>query len=107
MDSDSRSESRKIVRCRALVALPAVPNLVGRTVDIAGSGVCLMLDDKLNHDQKCSVKLEFTITGAPKIFIATAKVVYCICVGVQGFKVGLQFDQIDKDSMDALKQVLR
>ena len=106
MTSDSRSSTRKLLRCQALITLPGGVSLKGRTVDIALGGVCLIVPNQLPSSQACRLTLDLALNGRAVHFNAEAKVVYSILSGTDGFRTGVQFRQMDDTNSKILVAIL-
>ena len=104
---EARREERKILRCRAIVRFTADVTMVGKTIDVSRGGVCMMVPEQLNKGQVCVVRLEPSIAGVPKVINFIARVAYSICIGVEGFKVGLEITEMENASIPVLAQVMR
>lgn len=93
-DADSRSRPRKIVRARTKVALRGGKLFNGRSIDIGEDGMGILLEEALPVGQSCAVLLETFANGQSHRFESEARVVFCICSGTTGFRVGLQFQSL-------------
>jgi c-di-GMP-binding flagellar brake protein YcgR len=101
-----RVDERKIIRCNAVVYLKNSRPLKARTVDISTSGMCIMTVENVAHNQMCGISFETPVNGTLVKVEAVAKVVYSICVGRDGFRLGLQFSNLDANSQAALERIL-
>ena len=95
MPAEPRSFPRKILRCPALVVLPGASPKRARTLDISLGGLSLMIGEQLRPGQECTVGFEAPLNGKTVRVMGSAKVVYSILSGNDGFRVGLQFVKLD------------
>jgi len=102
----ARVDERKIIRCNAMLFLKNSRPLKARTVDLSASGMCVMTIDNVAHNQMCGISFETPVNGELVKVEAVAKIVYSICVGRDGFRLGLQFSNLDANSQAALKRIL-
>lgn len=79
---------------------------MGRTVDISISGICIMLDTPLATGESCVIAFEAPVKGAIRKVMVSAKAVYSICSG-DGFRIGLQFVQLDAASTSIINDIVR
>lgn len=106
-EPDTRIAPRKVLRCRAKVMLNGGrPPMIGRTVDISISGICLMLEAPLTAGQSCVIAFEAPVNGTMRKVMVSAKAVYSIC-GNEGFRIGLQFVQLDAANTSIINQIVR
>ena len=106
MKAETRSFPRKHMRCNAVVVLPGMAPMRAKTQDIALGGACLIMAEQLRVGQECTVAFEALLNGKPVRVTATAKVVYSILAGTEGFRTGMQFVQIDPASNKTLAELM-
>ncbi|MGE5651288.1 MAG: PilZ domain-containing protein [Bacillota bacterium] len=106
MKSETRSFPRKIFRCHAKLALPGRPPLPCRTVDLSLSGLCLFFSEQLKAGQACTVAFEAPLTGRHVPVMLSAKVIYSILSGTDGFRTGIQFAQLDPANEKILAELM-
>ena len=78
----------------------------GRTSDIGTNGVSMTVPHPLQTGQTGQVGFDLLIDGRPFTVQARAKVMYCIFSNSE-FKAGLQFMNLDLNSMSQLSRFLR
>lgn len=86
---------RKPLRARAQVAAPGAAVQNGMTVDLSASGVSIMLAEQVANGALCTLRFEMPVAGKTHVVQATAIVVYCVCVGQKGFRIGFHFNLVD------------
>jgi c-di-GMP-binding flagellar brake protein YcgR len=104
--SETRTYPRKVLRGQARVALPGAPALRAKTLDVSLGGICLLVPEQLLPGQTCNVGFEAPLNGQMVRVFATAKVIYSILSGTDGFRTGLQFVQIDAANNKLLAEIM-
>ncbi|MGZ3159195.1 MAG: PilZ domain-containing protein [Burkholderiaceae bacterium] len=106
-EPETRVAPRKVLRCRAKVMLSGGrPPMMGRTVDISLSGICIMLEAPLPAGESCVIAFEASVNGTMRRVMASAKIVYSIFSG-EGFRIGLQFVQLDAANTSIINEIVR
>jgi hypothetical protein len=105
-NSETRVYPRKVLRAQARVALPGMPALRSKTVDVSLGGLCLMVPEQLTPGKIYNVGFEAPLNGKTVRVFAMAKVVYSILAGTDGFRTGLQFTEIDAANNKLLAEVM-
>jgi len=106
-DSEPRIAPRKVLRCRAKVMINGGrPPLIGRTVDISISGLCVMLESPLVAGESCVIAFDAPVNGTMRKIMVSAKAVYSI-YGGEGFRTGFQFVQLDAANTSIINQLVR
>jgi c-di-GMP-binding flagellar brake protein YcgR len=103
---DARAAPRKVLRCGAKVLFTNTSPLKVRMVDISTSGMCLMAPENIAADQICNIVFETTVHEKIYRLSVIAKSVYSICIGTSGFRVGMQFTNIDPAAQTTLNQIM-
>ena len=102
------STSRVVpLRTRARLALDTTTVVNASNVCVAQHGASLMVAKSVRESQACSVRMSLYFNGEPREVNATAQVVSCSCVGMEGFRVSLRFTDMDEASAAALEQLLK
>lgn len=105
-NSETRIYPRKVLRAQARVALPGMPAMRAKTIDVSLGGLCLMVPEQLPSGKICNVGFEAPLNGKMIRIFAMAKVVYSILTGTEGFRTGLQFTEIDAANNKLLAEVM-
>ena len=106
MKSETRNYPRKVLRCQARIVLPGMAPMRARTIDVSLGGLCLVVAEQLRVGQACDVGFEAPLNGKMVRVIASAKVAYCILSGTEGFRIGLQFMQLDAANNKTLAELM-
>ncbi|MES2318364.1 MAG: PilZ domain-containing protein [Pseudomonadota bacterium] len=104
--SEQRRSKRKILMVKAALTMEGAEPVAGRTVDVGGDGVCLMLADAQKPGALGMVHFELFHQGKVTVMNARSRVQYCILTNGE-FKVGFQFVSIDLTAMAALSRFLQ
>lgn|SRR5574340_419740 len=100
---EQRKTPRKNLRRPATVVMDGAVRLGAKTQDISIGGVCLLLPRHIARGQLCSVEFVIPLRGQHLGVRTTGKGAYSVCVGVEGFRVGLEFVDIDERSLAAIR----
>jgi hypothetical protein len=103
--NEQRRTSRKIVKVKALLNIEGAETVQGRTLEVGGDGVCLQLDHALKPGALGTVQFQLFQDNDIKTITARSRVQYCI-LGNGGFKIGLQFVNLDLPSMAVISKFL-
>jgi hypothetical protein len=76
------------------------------SIDIGPGGICILLPDQLTLGEIYKIDVSMFINGRKMDVSSKAKACYCIC-GSDGFKVGLQFVNLDEASAKTIDQYLK
>lgn len=106
VQSDQRQSKRKILKVKAVLAIEgAQRSLAGRTVDLSGEGVSLIVPDAVTPGTHGLVRFEIFHDGKATPISARARVQYCILSNGE-YKVGLQFVNLELSAMAAVSRFL-
>lgn len=103
---DGRSDARVILRVSASILFKDAPPMRGKTVDIALNGIALLAPEQIAVGTTCCIRFNAMIRGQFTQIESVAKVIYCICVGTAGFRVGCQFTDMDAASRTTIGQIV-
>jgi hypothetical protein len=81
--------------------------LTGKAIQISGSGVGLLLDRPIREGEIGLVRVDAFVAGSQVRLQARTSVVCCTCVGMDGFRISLRFQDLDDDATDAIEALLR
>lgn len=97
----------KPVRWPASLRLGHATQLPGKAIQISTSGVGLLLDRPIREGEVGLVRVDAFVAGNPVRLQARTSVVCCTCVGMDGFRISLRFQDLDEDARDAIEALLR
>jgi hypothetical protein len=104
--AESRSGPRTVLRVAATIHFKDAPPMPAKTIDIAQDGLSLLAPEHVPPGTQCGIRFTAMIQGRIAKVEAVAKVVYSICVGTTGFRVGCQFTDMDADTRAAVRQIV-
>lgn len=92
---ERRSASRKALRRRITLALANGTIIRGETIDLSTGGMRVAVQDSLDIPVDCTFDLTVLIDGKLQPLRGSGKISSCVCRGMLGFSVGVQFMQLD------------
>ena len=107
MDSATTAGTRsKSVRSRARVKIDPRVTLDAEVMRVAQRGVSFVLPRKVAEQQNCAVDMQLLVEGSMLRLRAVGRIVSCFCTGMDGFRVAMQFTDMDAESAAALEALL-
>jgi c-di-GMP-binding flagellar brake protein YcgR len=107
VQSDQRQSKRKILKVKALLAIEGgARSMAGRTVDLSGEGVSVIVPDSVPPGAHGQVRFEIFHDGKATQVHARARVQYCILSNGE-YKLGLQFVNLELSAMAAVSRFLQ
>lgn len=94
------------MRCQAIVVVPGNNPVRCRTLDLSLGGLSLMLSEQLRVGQECTIGFEAPLDGKMVRVMGQAKVVYSILAGADGFRIGMQFTNMDAANSKIVAQLM-
>jgi len=95
------------MRWPASLRLDHTTVLTGKAIQISNSGVGLLMDRTLREGETALVRVDAFVDGSPLRLQARTSVVCCTCVGMDGFRISLRFQELDEDAQNAVDSLLR
>ncbi|HEU4654986.1 MAG TPA: hypothetical protein VFS47_13435 [Steroidobacteraceae bacterium] len=96
----------KPIRSRARVQIDPKIVLDAEVMRVAPRGVSFVLPRKLEEQQSCSFDMNLFVEGSVRRLRGVGRIVSCFCAGMDGFRVAMQFTDLDEDSAAALEALL-
>ena len=103
---ERRTAPRKAMRRRITLALSNGTILRGETIDISTGGMRVAIQDSLNVPLDCTFDLTVLIEGRLLSLCGSGKITSCVCRGMLGFSVGVQFTQLDASAKALTAQMV-
>lgn len=103
MEHEQRRAPRKALHRPATVIVDGSSCPGARTQDVSVGGVCVVLHQQVAPGQVCAVEFDIPVKGRHMKVRGVGKGAYSVCVGVDGFRVGVQFLHIDDASLSAIR----
>jgi hypothetical protein len=96
----------KSIRSRARVEIEPKIVLDAEVMRVAPRGVSFILSRNLAEQQNCAVDMSLFVEGSVRRLRAAGRIVSCFCAGMEGFRVAMQFTDMDEESAAALDALL-
>lgn len=106
MGVEQRQTPRKVMRVKTNFAIDGAHPMVVRSMDVGSNGMALSCPMQIPQGANCFVAFDMFFNGKTFSVATRAKVAYCIYSSHDGFKVGLQFVNIDLQSATAIARFL-
>ena len=104
---DRRNASRRVLSCRVALTLSNKEVLYGFSVDISKTGIGVNVPRKLDDGRECEVSLSFFANGKTHKLTALGQTLSCVCTGMDGFRVSVQFVHLEEDATRILDEILQ
>ena len=95
------------MRWPASLRLGHTTELTGKAIQISSNGLGLLLDHTVREGEVGLVRVDAFVGGSPVRLQARTSVVGCTCVGMDGFRISLRFQDLDEDALSAVETLLR
>lgn len=92
---DARGEPRRVWQRNAQVSVAGGIAVLGKTMDISASGISVMTENPIPIGSSCSLRVTFLLGETISRLEVHGKSVYCVLVGTQGYRTGIQFGSLD------------
>lgn len=96
----------KAMRWPARLRLGDSTQLEGKAIQISNTGVGLLLGRSVRDGERGLVSVNAFIKGNPVHLQTRVSVVCCACIGMEGFRISLRFEDLDNDAAAALNALL-
>ena len=106
MSDESRQQERKILRTKALLRMDGMEQFLVKTMDVSTAGVGVACPKLLQQGQGGQIAFEMYFNGRNYQVASRIKVMYCIYNKNDGFKVGMQFVNLDMPSASAITKYM-
>lgn len=102
---ERRSSSRKPLKRRVNIgACGTVIN--GLTLDISDGGLSVVVDRRLNTGSSCELYFNIAVDGVTRQVSGSGTISHCVCAGLDGFRIGLEFIPADETSRQTVLDYL-
>ncbi len=106
MSIEQRQAPRKVLRVKVNFAVDGAPQMIVRSMDIGSNGLAISCPMQIPAGIGCFVAFDMFYNGKTSSVATRAKVMYCIYNSNDGFKVGLQFINIDLASSTSIARYM-
>ena len=104
---ERRAVPRKPLHGRVTLRLGDNTTVQGHGVDLSSGGVRLAADRALPSPLDCTIEFTIKLDGRPHTITCKGRVLSCVCTGMDGFTIGVQFVQLNEVGKAAVAQALR
>jgi len=104
--SDNGANRIKAMRWPASLRLGHTTIVTGKAIQISSSGMGLLMDRIIKEGETALVRVDAFVNGNPVRLQARTSVVCCTCVGMDGFRISLRFQDLDDDAQGAVDALL-
>jgi c-di-GMP-binding flagellar brake protein YcgR len=101
-----RIEPRTVFHRKGEIIIADASPVPIKTVDISASGMGLIAADPLPPRQPCLLNVTTLHHGTPQVLQLEGVIAYCILSGIQGFRVGIQYKELDPSSRALISSIL-
>lgn len=102
--TNRRLYARKVLRRAATVVLPGDVARGVKTWDLGVDGMSILSAKPIPPGTRCRLRFELPQADAAKPLEVPVKAVYCSFSGIDGFKVGMSFTDLDAASATAIEE---
>jgi c-di-GMP-binding flagellar brake protein YcgR len=103
---DSRDAQTKIFQRRAFLNVDHLPPIPARTLDISSLGLSVIVDQPLPEGRKLTIDVSVVLDEQSIQAHFSCTVRSNVLAGMKGFRVGLEFDELDADASQLIKQIM-
>ena len=97
----------KLMRWPASLRLDHTTTLTGKTTQVSTTGISLMLSRSLRDNTTGLLSVNAFVNGSSVRLQARCTVAGSTCVGMEGFRISLRFQELDSDASNALEALLQ
>lgn len=98
MEAERRTDHRRPLRTPVTIVAPGKGAREGKTLDLSLSGLSVVVREPLAAHDQCALRFFLSVAGKRCPVEARATVVYCVCSGVDGFRLGLRFGAVSNEA---------
>jgi len=104
---ERRATSRKLFHRRITVVLSNGATLNGHTIDLTAGGLRAAILEPIGTPQECTFELALLLDGKQRVLKGRGRILSCVCTGMIGFSVGIQFVKLDEATQGLVAALLR
>lgn len=97
---------QKIFCSMVQVAITNSCSLKARTLTVSSRGLIIMSPAPIERGALCNINFAILLNGEPRKVNAVVRILDTICIGMQGFRTGLHFVDIDDGSRDTIHALI-
>jgi hypothetical protein len=103
---DSRDAQARIFQRRAVLSFDHSLPIPAKTLDISSLGLSVIIDQPLPEGRRVTIDINVVLDDQPTLARFACRVRSNVLAGMKGFRIGLEFDQLDGAASALLKQVI-
>jgi hypothetical protein len=103
---DARDVPTKIFQRRAVLKVNHSTTITAKTLDISSAGVSVMTDRPLPEGGKVTIVINVVLDDEPRQAHFPCRVRSNVLSGMKGFRIGLDFADLDAPTSRLLKQII-
>jgi hypothetical protein len=103
---DSRGAPAKIFQRRAVLNVDHSPPIPAKTIDLSSTDISVIIDRPLPEDRKCTIDISVILDDEPRQVHFNCRVRSNVLAGMKGFRIGLEFIELDADTSRLIKQIM-
>lgn len=105
--TNQRGAPRVVFHRKGRLALPRQNTVVPiKTIDISASGIGVYAPEPLPEKQICMLQVVTLHNGEPQELSVKGVIAYCILSGTQGFRVGIQYTELDSATRGFIDRII-
>jgi hypothetical protein len=94
------------MRRLAVLSFASGQTLHVETLELSESGLSVISPKPLANGIECGLRFDVFFNGRRVVVVGSAKVVNCTCVGLEGFRLGMQMTVADAQVQHTLAEFL-
>ena len=103
---ERRAVARKPLRRPITLTLDNGTTLPGQTIDLSPGGLRMSVDRSITAPQDCTFELTIMLEGKPSALSGPGRILSCVCTGMTGFSLGIQFLKLDEAGKALVARVI-
>lgn len=106
MEPERRVERRRPLRAPVTIAVAGKGMHEGKTLDLSLSGLSVLVREPLAANDQCALRFMVPVGTKRCQVEARATVMYCVCSGMDGFRVGIRFGAVSNDAASLIARYM-
>lgn len=105
--TNQRTAPRVVYHRKGQLVIGPHKNLVSiRTVDISAIGIGVLVPFPLPEQQTCTLRITALDQDDAQELVLKGRITYCILSGIQGFRIGVQFTDLDSVTQSRIERII-
>jgi hypothetical protein len=107
VESNNRQQQRRTLRCPAVVKWADGSVTHTHTIDVCSAGVSVSVQKAVPGSGLCDLSFVVLLRTGARKFNVKCDIIHCILCGVEGFRVGLRFRDLDEVGHQQLDELCK